>query len=136
MAIELVPLAQAKLTLNPPIVLPGTPRGTRLVGEITAMEWTGRINAKLKGVAAADWAVISTDNTSLAADVRCTIETDDGALIYVTYLGRANLATGIVISTPVFETGDPRYAWLNSVQAVAKATLAQGSFTYDVYEAK
>ena len=52
-----------------------------------------------------------------------TVETDDGALVYVTYSGRSNLETGVAYATPSFRTGDSRYRWLNQVQAVAKGSF-------------
>ena len=45
---------------------------------------------------------------------------DDGALVFVSYEGRSHLDTGNAYTTPRFRTGDPRYAWMNRVQAVAK----------------
>ena len=53
-------------------------------------------------------------------DVRLTLETDDGALVFVEYRGRSNLETGIAHAAPTFRTGDPRYAWMNRIQAVAR----------------
>ena len=47
--------------------------------------------------------------------------------VFVQYNGRFDLsdpaAPGPVYTTPRFETGDPRYAWLNKVQAVMKGAL-------------
>ena len=40
--------------------------------------------------------------------------------VYVEYTGRMNMESGFAYSAPTFRTGDPRYAWLNGVQAVAK----------------
>lgn len=63
-------------------------------------------------------------------DVRYCVETDDGALVYVSYSGRVDLSGGTgaapIYATPLFETGDPRYKWLNTIQAVAKG-LADGT---------
>lgn len=60
-------------------------------------------------------------------DARLTLRTDDDALIYMTYGGRLNLSNPtagmFAYVAPVFETGDPRYAWLNAVQAVGKGEL-------------
>lgn len=70
-------------------------------------------------------------------DVRLTIETDDGAQIYMTYGGVVvgskeageALARGEVlndkglpyfITTPQFQTSSEKYAWLNQLQAVGK----------------
>lgn len=73
----------------------------------------------------------------LRLDVRLTIKTDDGALIYMTYGGVVvpskeageALARGEVlddkgmpyfITTPQFQTSSPKYDWLNRLQGVAK----------------
>jgi hypothetical protein len=70
-------------------------------------------------------------------DVRLLIETDDGALIYMTYNGVyvmseeavAALARGEMVTdrtvpyfvtAPTFQTSSEKYAWLNGVQAVGK----------------
>lgn len=93
-----------------------------------------RLKAKLKGRAAADWLQISPEGYG-TLDVKVTLETHDGALIYVTYSGRLQFDTGAVYATPLFHTGDERYMWLNRIQAVAKGTFgAPGTLVYDMYE--
>jgi len=138
MALELVPLGTLAVVLRAPIMLPGTPFGSRVVGEVESARLEGeRVNASMKGVAAADWLITSADGTVGRVDVRVTLETDDGALIYVHYLGRFDLTTFTVYTAPLFETGDERYAWLNKVQAVAKGTFADMShLTYEVFEVR
>jgi hypothetical protein len=37
-------------------------------------------------------------------------------------------------AAPLFETGDPRYAWLNAVVAVASARLTPEGVSWRVYE--
>ena len=101
---------------------------------------------------AADWIQRTPDGSS-RIDVRLTLKTDDGALIYVSYngvirhteTGRDRLAKGeIVTSTdsyamtaPTFRTSHAKYAWLNTIQAIGKLVelkLGQGSFIkYDVF---
>lgn len=71
-----------------------------------------------------------------AFDARSVWKTDDGALIYVTYSGRTLIPPDVAAAfrdpaqpqvdparyliriAPVFETADPRYAWLNAVMAI------------------
>ena len=119
-------------------MIPGTPSGTRVIVEIASVDFRGeRLRAKLKGAAAADWAVVSPAGVGLM-DVRLTLETDDGALIYVTYNGRVDVSQGLEGATaytaPRFETGDERYAWLNKIQAVAKGVISEGVLRYELYE--
>jgi hypothetical protein len=139
MTLELVPLGTARIQLKMPITLEGTPRGTRLIIELEDTAFDGeRLQAKQKGAAGADWVIVGPDGCGML-DVRFCLETHDGALIYVQYTGRVDVASGVgsapAYSTPTFETGDPRYAWLNKVQAVAKGTVDEGLLlTYEVYE--
>ena len=112
---------------------------------VTLLEsrWEGeRFKASLKpGVAAADWMIVTPDNTGLI-DIRLTLETDDGALVYVEYGGRRDFAQvflGVdapVYIAPRFETSDARYSWLNKVQAVGKGVVVGDVRVYDVYEVR
>ncbi|MEL0323675.1 MAG: DUF3237 domain-containing protein, partial [Rhodospirillales bacterium] len=64
----------------------GTPHGDRLVARITGGTFSG---PKLKGHihdGGGDWLLTGTDGVS-KIDVRMTLETDDGALLYTTYHG-------------------------------------------------
>ncbi len=141
MSLELVPLCMATVTPQPPIDLGQTPAGHRLMVTIGEAVWEGkRLRARLKGgTVAADWMVIGPDGTGFI-DIRLTLETHDGALIYVSYQGRRDIAQvmgGIdapVYIMPRFETNDERYAWLNKVQAVGKGTEWGDSRVYEIYE--
>ena len=140
MTIELVPLATIVVTLAEPMVLPDTPSGTRLIIEVTGVELTGeRWRAHQKGAAAADWLILGPDGTG-TLDVRATVGTDDGALIYAAYRGRVDLSAGPgeapVYAAPLYETGDDRYRWLNKIQALAKGTVDGRTLTFEVYEAR
>lgn len=95
---------------------------------------------------------------ALRLDVRLTIETDDGALVYMTYGGvvvpskEANdaLARGEVlddkglpyfITTPQFQTSSPKYDWLNRLQGIGKMakykrTPADAFVEYDIFGAR
>lgn len=136
-ALALHPLGTMVAELRPPKVLSRTPAGTRMIYEVASGSITGeRLNAKLAGHSAADWMLVGPDGTGML-DVRSLIETDDGALIFIQYGGRVDLSEGTgapLYATPRFETGDPRYAWLNKLQAVGKGTLRGSTLTYDLYE--
>jgi len=140
MTIELVPLCTASITLAEPLFVPDTPLGTRVIAECLSFDVTGdRITAHMKGNAAADWLTID-GRAQGTIDVRVLLETDDGAPIFVTYRGRLDLAGGPgaapSYAAPLFDTGDERYLWLNSIQAIAKGTISDGGATlvYDMYE--
>ena len=87
-------------------------------------------------------------------DVRATLKTDDGALIYMSYNGVMQLAPeiaqklmgGVVlkaedianfVAAPTFETSSPKYAWLNGIQAINKIVEVKlgddGYVQYDVF---
>jgi hypothetical protein len=138
MALELIPLATARLRLGEQSIVPGGPFGTRLIAEVAECVYEGeRLRAKQKGAASADWALLAPDGTG-TLDVRLTLETDDGAIIFVSYRGKLDCSQGLgaapAYAAPLFETGDERYAWLNRVQAVAKGILDGEHLTYEIYE--
>jgi hypothetical protein len=136
-SLELVPLCTIVVELADPIVLPNTPAGTRVIVEVRHFRVEGeRLRGKQKGNAAADWLTIGPDGTA-TLDVRATMETDDGSVIFVSYQGRRDFSRGLdapLYTTPRFEAGDDRYAWLNKIQAVAKGNLEGATLTYEVYE--
>ena len=73
---------------------------------------------------------------------RATIRTPDGALVFLRYQGRIDLAAApagepFVVSV-LCETGDERYAWLNGVLGLARGLFRPGmaGLDYDVYEVR
>jgi hypothetical protein len=118
--LELVPLCSATIQVSSTAVLNDTPTGHLMIGEIEESTWTGdRFTAHQRGRTAADWLTVTPDGTALV-DVRLTLETTEGELIFVEYTGRTNMQTGYAYTTPRFRTGAPGLKWLNHVQAVAK----------------
>ena len=95
-----------------------------------------------------DWTLLRGDGV-LELDLRVTLETDDGALIHMTSFGLrhglpdviAALARGEHVdpdtyyfrTTPRFETGHPKYAFLNRLVAVASGDRRPGP-TYTIDE--
>lgn len=137
MSVELVPLATASLKVGKPITIGDTGAGTRLVAEIESAVWEGdRLRARQVGVGA-DWPLMGADGVG-RLDVRSTLQTDDGATIYVHYQGRVvgGAAGPTLYSAPLFETAAPQYLWLNSVQAVAKGRFEGGLMVYEVFEVR
>ncbi len=139
--------------LKAPLVLPPTvvgqgPLGTRLIYYITGGTIKG---PKLSGEVLpgpADWLLVRPDGAA-QLDVRVTIRTDDGQLIYVQYRGisliapevRQRISKGESIdpseyyfrTTPIFETGAEKYRWLNQVISVGVGTLGQNFVSYNIY---
>ncbi|NGQ96815.1 DUF3237 domain-containing protein [Brevibacillus sp. SYP-B805] len=143
MNLELIPLFTLTVRPVPPVDLGVTPAGHRLMVELAEVVLQGeRIRAKKReDVAAANWLDITPDKTALV-DIRVTVETEDGALIYMQYQGRRDFThvyEGVdapVYITPYFETSDERYAWLNKIVAVGKGTVVGNTRVYEVYEVR
>ena len=134
-ALTLRPLCTVDLELRPPTMIGAGPSGKRMIVDIAAMRLRGaRLNADLEGRAAADWLTIGANVATI--DVRATLRTHDGALLYLQYRGRSDVTHGIgsapIVVAPVFETSDERYLWLNAVQAIGKGDLA--ALRYDWFE--
>ena len=96
------------------------PRGTRLTFPITGGSFTGE---RLRGrvlPGGDDWAIKRSDGV-IELDLRVTLETDDGALIHMTFEGmRDDQAPGAPYfrTAPRFETADVRYVFLNRLLAI------------------
>jgi Protein of unknown function (DUF3237) len=132
--LELVPLGHLTIALKAPIVLAGCPFGTRVIVEVDSARLEGdRVQGSMTGTANADWLTVGADGTG-ALDVRSLMETDDGALVFCHYTGRIDLAEQTSWSTPLFETGDERYAWMNGRQFVAKGKTDGTTLVYEVFE--
>lgn len=140
MTIELVPLARVTYTVRSYMEIGRGPAGHRVVGEIESAVVEGdRLRGALHGSAGADWVTVVGGVASL--DVRWTMQTHDGALIFVHYAGRHNARAGLgtapAYSAPMFETADERYTWLNPILAVGKATFADThTVNYEWYEVR
>jgi hypothetical protein len=108
------------------------PTGTRVIVNCASGRFEG---ARLSGTVQApggDWVRLGPDR-SMRLDVRLLLRTDDGADILMTYCGVATDSGATVRAAPTFETGDERYSWLNTVQAVAIGTSGGGKVSYEVY---
>jgi hypothetical protein len=115
-----------------------TPVGLRIIQEIVGARIEGpRISASLKGAAAADW--LAVDAAGVATfDIRMTLITDDGAILYLRYEGRADWSEGLgkgpIDAAFWFEAGDERYTWLNALLPVGQGrTTAGGAIVYELF---
>ena len=125
-----------------------TPAGLRRIAPVTGGTFGGE---RLNGVAlpGADW-VINRPDGVMVIDVRLTLKTDDGAMIYLTYQGRllaqaeamARFAKGALLDpseyslaiSAKFECGDERYTWLNNVIAVGTGQQTATGPVYSIFE--
>jgi hypothetical protein len=142
-------LFKIAFAVPPPLDLGETPYGRRRIARITGGSFEG---PKLKGSVlegGGDWLLLRRDGV-LQLDVRVALQTDDDAVIYMSYRGYRHgpkevidqLNRGEAVdpslyyfrATPYFETAAAKYAWLNSICAVASgARLASGP-TYHVFQ--
>ena len=144
------------MTLHAPLDAPQAIDQGLLVYNVQPGGWVEgpRIKGKLLAPAA-DWLRVMPSGV-LRLDVRGTIQTDDGELIYVIYGGaiqcskeQADRLNGgqqlkaddcYFITAPTFQTKSDKYAWLNGVQAVGKmisVKAGEGSHVrYNIFTVK
>ena len=142
-------LLDYRADLKPPVEVGNGPLGMRRIFDVTGGRAEGpRLRGRLLA-SGADWLLVDAAGIG-RLDVRGTLETDDGAFIYIHYHGvlelndavLAALASGeatdfgdtYFMTQPRFETGDPRYAWLNRVVAVAEGRVLPNAVAYRVYQ--
>ena len=118
-------------------VIDNGPQGTRTIVQVTGGRFEGpRLKATVQ-TPAGDWITNRPDGT-YRLDVRMTLKTQDGAVILVTYngIGQTTNAGASLRIAPLFETGDPRYAWLTQLQAVGVGERVGTTVTYDIFALK
>ena len=71
-----------EITVAPPLDFGETDHGHRRIVAQTGGRFTGRLNGTLLPGASADWQLVLGDGTALG-DIRSTLQTDDGHLLYV-----------------------------------------------------
>src|SRR5437867_5797393 len=99
-----------------------TPHGTLSIFPVTGGSFEGE---RLRGKVLAgggDWVTGKADDP-LELDLRVTLETDDGALIYMTFTGLRDDAHYYFRTLPRFETAASKYAFLNRLLAVGIAEI-------------
>ena len=148
--IELAPLMQIRVTLEPVRDLGDTPLGRRRIIGITGGSFSGRLSGRvLPG--GADWQIVRADGTA-DLDARYTLETSDGALIYVHNRGYRHGPREVIASlvkgedvdpalyymrtTPWFETSAPAYDWLNRIVCVGTGARRPAGVELELFEVK
>ncbi len=149
--IELSPLMHVDVTLEPIRDLGETPLGRRRIIGITGGSFSGpRLQGRILP-GGADWQVIRSDGVA-CLDARYTLETVDGALIYVNNQGyrhgpkdvierlarsgEVDPALYYMRTTPWFETAARAYAWLNRSVCVATGARRAAMVELDFFEVK
>ena len=142
-------LMTLQVVVSPQQKLGAVPHGTRAIAPIAGGAFEGpRLRGKvLPG--GGDWTLLRSDGV-LELDLRITLETDDGALIYMTSFGLrhgppdvlAALARGEPVdpsayyfrTAPRFETSAPQYAFLNRLIAIAYGDRQPNGPIYTIEE--
>jgi hypothetical protein len=123
-----------RVQLGTLVPIEGGPQGYRVIANVVGGTFDGpRLRGRIEPPGG-DWLTRRPDGTG-RIDVRATLRTDDGAAILMTYSGISRpTSSGSSIRTALlFETGDARYAWLNTVQAVGVGERHDTTVRYDVY---
>ncbi len=119
------PLMTLRLSTAPTQNIGTGPHGTRVTFPITGGSFEGdRLRGKVVP-GGDDWTVQRGDGV-VELDLRITLETDDAALVYMTFEGiRDDAAPGgpYFRTLPRFETAEPKYAFLNRMLAVGTAEI-------------
>jgi hypothetical protein len=154
-AVSVTPVLQLLYTSRIEIAAPqefgNTPHGQRRVINITGGSFSGPSLSGRILPGGADWQVVRSDGV-VEVEARYTLETKDGALIYIRNWGLRHgppavirrLGAGEKVdpseyyfrTTPVFETGAPEYAWLNGIVAVAVGERRADAVIITAYELK
>jgi hypothetical protein len=102
------------------------PHGARLTFPIKGGTFEGdRLRGKVLA-GGSDWTVERSDGV-VELDLRITLETDDGALIHMTFEGIKDDASPVgpyFRTLPRFETAQPKYAFLNRLLAVGTGEIS------------
>ena len=127
--------------LEAPQVLAATPQGMRQIfivkgGTVEGPRVKGEV---LPG--GGDWALVRSDS-AVQLDVRATMRTDDGALVYCTYgglivasqeaFGRLFQGQDVPLdeyyfyTNPMFQTAARQYDWLNRLIAIGRGKVVPG----------
>ena len=141
-------LFDVEADLEAPLAVGATPVGGRTIFPVKGGRFEG---PRLRGEVVpggADWFVMR-PNGAGELDVRITLRTDDSALLYLTYRGVLDAKPEVMgrvfagedvdpgeyyfRTTPRFETGSEKYAWLNSLVCVGVGKAAPGKVAYRVF---
>lgn len=138
------------IELHPTIEMGDTPAGKRRILAVSGGEFAGeRIRGAILPIIGSDLLLVRADG-SAQQDVRMLLQTDDGALVLMTYRGvryasdevNTRIAKGERVSgseyylrtAPFFETSSAEYAWMNRVVSIGVGERRNDSVVYEVYE--
>jgi len=146
---RLTQVYRLEATLAQPLDLGETAQGHRRIVSLTGGTFTGpELNGKLLPGASADWQIVLPDGTALG-DIRYTLETDGGDLLYVQsravrhgsteVLSRLGRGEDVDASEYTFrtstqiETAAPHLDWLNKGVFISVAGRQATGVIYETY---
>jgi hypothetical protein len=146
---RLIRVYRLEAALGDPLELGAVSQGRRRIVPLTGGAFTGpELNGKLLPGASADWQIVLPDGTALG-DIRYTLQTDDGALLYVRsrgvrhgsaeVLGRLARGDDVDASEYVFrtstqiETASRDLDWLYKGVFLGGAGRRPGGVIYETY---
>jgi muconolactone delta-isomerase len=146
---RLTPVYRLEATVGQVLDLGDTAKGHRRIVPLTGGTFTGtELSGVLVAGTSADWQIVLADETALA-DVRYTLQSDDGALLYVRSRGvrhgspevLARLASGGDVDASEYtfrtatriETAVPELEWLNKGVFISVGARKPGVVIYETY---
>jgi len=146
---RLTPVYRLDATLGEPLDLGDIAQGHRRIVPLTGGTFTGpEISGTLVPGASADWQTVLPDGTALG-DIRYTLQTDGGDLLYVQSRGvrhgpaevLARLGRGEDVDPSEYtfrtatqiETAPPELAWLNTGVFISVAGRQPSGVSYETY---
>ena len=128
----------------------GVPHGTRRTAPFDGGTFEGpRLRGTVLPGGSADWLLLRSDGV-LELDFRATLQTDDGALIWMTSFGLRHGPPQIIAAlgrgesvdpstyyfrtTPRFKTAHPSYSFLNRLIAIATGDRRAEGPIYTIHE--
>src|SRR5215510_9543069 len=107
------PLFVFQVEVKPPSIIGACPGYDRRVGEITGGRFEGeRLRGKILS-GGSDWQSVRTDGAWML-DVRCVMQTDDGALIGMTYRGMRHGPKDVLDRIAKGETVNPQLYYMRA----------------------
>ena len=141
-------LFEVSVDLEAPQDVGATPHGNRQIYYVKGGSFEG---PKLRGEVlpgGGDWLLLRPDGAG-ELDVRGTLRTDDGHLIYTYYRGIIHASPEVMRralqgetvdpseyyfrTAPIYETASEKYGWLNRIVAVGVGRFRPGWVGYTVY---
>jgi Protein of unknown function (DUF3237) len=146
---RLTPVYRLEADLGEPMDVGDVSQGHRRIVPLIGGKFTGpELNGTLVPGASADWQIVLPDGTALG-DVRYTLQTDDGALLYVQSRGVRHgsaevlerLARGDDVDASEYtfrtstqiETAAPDLDWLNKGVFISVGGRQPGGVIYETY---